>query len=135
MADRIDKLLTDYFKGKLDLNIAIRKIEINHSSEQDENVGGGRAQNKYNDPNAIAMIREDEDVELQVLITQENVISKYYDNLLPEHKRAISNHYRNNLTWQMIAFSEYVDERTARRWRDDFKFNVKKDLKTMPVLG
>ena len=46
MADKIDHLLTDYFTGKLEANIKLRKLELSHYINHDDNVGGGRMQNK-----------------------------------------------------------------------------------------
>lgn len=48
MADRIDKLLERYFTGGLDLEIKMREHELRqNNSKKDENISGGRAQNKY----------------------------------------------------------------------------------------
>ncbi|WP_238335404.1 RinA family protein [Weissella paramesenteroides] len=42
MADKIDHLLTDYFTGQLEANIKLRKLELSHHTNHDDNVGGGR---------------------------------------------------------------------------------------------
>lgn len=48
MADRIDRYLSDYYSGVIDMQIKLRKIELQTPETIDENIGGGTAQNKEN---------------------------------------------------------------------------------------
>lgn len=72
MADRLDHLLSDYFTGRLATNIRLRKMELQFNSDRtpDENIGGGRKQNDYNNPVELRMIREQRDTQLQQWILQ-----------------------------------------------------------------
>lgn len=61
MADQNDKVLTEYFTGVLQMKINMRKRELQINSEVDENVGGGRAQNKQARPLDNMLIRFERD--------------------------------------------------------------------------
>ncbi|MCT3050382.1 DUF722 domain-containing protein, partial [Leuconostoc mesenteroides] len=41
MADRIDRYLSDYYSGVIDMQIKLRKIELQTPETVDENIGGG----------------------------------------------------------------------------------------------
>lgn len=47
MADKLDKVLSDYFTGRLDMNMKMRRLELKYNLDRtpDENIGGGRKQN------------------------------------------------------------------------------------------
>lgn len=67
MADKIDELLSDYFSGKIEMQIKLRKLDLQTTLVNDENIGGGKAQNKHVRPVDDMLIREDEDTVLHEL--------------------------------------------------------------------
>lgn len=64
MADRVDKLLYDYYSGRLQCKVNDRIREIETPTNDDENIGGGRAQNKHTRPVDDMIIRKEQDVVL-----------------------------------------------------------------------
>lgn len=122
MADRIDKLLERYFTGGLDLEIKMREHELRqNNSKKDENIGGGRAQNKYSNVFENTLVRIEQDEKLNALQEQRAKIKACVDTFDREHKEVFNQRYRNRMGWEMIAQLHYVDERTPRRWRDALK--------------
>ncbi|MBM7617272.1 RinA family phage transcriptional activator [Weissella uvarum] len=122
MADRYDKLLEKYFTGGLDLEIKIREQELRHPQmEVDENIGGGRAQNKrsYNVENTMARIESDE--YLNELKRQKSKLQACVDMFDGEKKAVFYQHYRNRLNWELIGNLNNIGRRTAIRWRDELK--------------
>nr|CCC56325.1 transcriptional activator-phage associated [Weissella thailandensis fsh4-2] len=123
MADRLDDLLHDYFTGKLNVDINIRKLELQFNSNRtpDENVGGGRKQNDFNYPVENRMIREQNDEYLQAMLYQKTVIEMMLGVTIESRKRVLNARYGQGKSWIEIGLDEHVDERTVREWRDDFK--------------
>ncbi|SCC12588.1 DUF722 domain-containing protein [Weissella bombi] len=123
MADKLDKVLSDYFTGRLEMNMQMRKTELRYNADSvpDENIGGGRKQNDYNNPIESAMIREQNDVYLKDLQYQKDMIEMMLSTTVDCRKRVLVAKYGRNETWAKIALNEHVDERTVRAWRDDFK--------------
>ena len=123
MADVLDKVLGDYFTGRLDMNINMRKLELKYNADSvpDENIGGGRKQNDYNNPIESAMMREENDQYLKDLRYQKEMIEMMLSTTLDCRKRVLVAKYKYNEKWIKISQKEHVDERTVRAWRDDFK--------------
>lgn len=131
MADKLDKVLSDYFTGKLDVAIQLRQMELSYiSSVPDENIGGGRKQNDYNNAVESHMIREQNDPELKRLRYQKSVIKMMFDCLIKSHQDVLIDKYGNKKSWVTIGIDNHIDERTAREWRDDFKEGIKGYLYT-----
>ena len=132
MADRLDKLLSDYFTGRLVANIQLRRMELQFNSDctPDENVGGGRKQNDYNNPIELRMIREQNDTQLQQWLLQKHIIDTFYNITIESQQRVLEARYGNKDSWVKIANNEHVDERTCIRWRDDFKDGIAGHLGT-----
>jgi len=42
VADKIDELLSDYFSGKIEMQIKLRKLDLQTPLVHDENIGGGK---------------------------------------------------------------------------------------------
>ena len=126
MADRLDKLLSDYFTGRLATNIRLRKMELQFNSDRtpDENIGGGRKQNDYNNPVELRMIREQRDTQLQQWILQKDIIDMIYNITIESQQCVLKARYGNQLSWVKVAEEVHVDERTCIRWRDDFKSGI-----------
>ena len=123
MADKLDKVLSDYFTGRLDMNMKMRRLELKYNLDRtpDENVGGGRKQNDYNNAVEMSMIREQNDGYLKDLQYQKDMIEMMLSTTVDCRQRVLVAKYGRHETWTKIAFDEHVDERTVRAWRDDFK--------------
>ena len=123
MADKLDKVLSDYFTGRLDMNMKMRRLELKYNLDRtpDENVGGGRKQNDYNNAVESSMIREQNDGYLKDLQYQKDMIEMMLSTTVDCRKRVLDAKYGRHETWVTIALNEHVDERTVRAWRDDFK--------------
>ena len=123
MADKLDKVLSDYFTGRLDMNMKMRRLELKYNLDRtpDENVGGGRKQNDYNNAVEMSMIREQNDRYLKDLRYQKDMIELMLSTTIDCRQRVLIAKYGRHETWTKIAFDEHVDERTVRAWRDEFK--------------
>ena len=123
MADKLDKLLSDYFTGRLDMNMKMRRLELKYNLDRtpDENIGGGRKQNDYNNAVEMSMIREQNDRYLKDLRYQKDMIELMLSTTIDCRQRVLIAKYGRHETWTKIAFDEHVDERTVRAWRDEFK--------------
>lgn len=133
MADKIDALLSDYFSGKIDMQIKLRKLELKTSLVHDENIGGGKAQNKHVRPVDDMLIREDEDTvlhELYKLRDQQQMIKDVLSTFDAELVRMASLRYdrrKKKNEWKHIAVIFNADESTCRKKVRKFKneFNNK----------
>ena len=134
MADKLDKVLSDYFTGVLDTNIELRKLElkIDFDRTPDENIGGGRKQNDYNNPVESAMIREQQDEELQAWIWQKQVIEMWYNITVKPQRTILYERYGRKKSWLAISLIVHADERTCREWRDRFKDGISGWLSDTP---
>lgn len=122
MADKCDKILEKFFTGGLDLEIKMREQELRHpQTEVDENIGGGRAQNKRAYSVESTMMKIESDETLNKLNGQRALIEMILDTFLPERREVLSQHYRQRISWEMIARLHFTDKRTVMRWRDEFK--------------
>lgn len=127
MADKIDALLSDYFSGKIDMQIKLRKIELKTPLVHDENIGGGRAQNKHVRPVDDMLIREDEDTvlrELYKLKEHQQVITDILSIFDPELIRMANLRYdrrKRKYEWKHIALLFNADESTCRKKIRKFK--------------
>ena len=95
MADVLDKVLSDYFTGRLEANIELRKMEIQYNVNRtpDENIGGGRKQNDYNNPIELRMIKEQQDDQLQNWTLQKNIINMFYPTAVDYQQRVLRARY------------------------------------------
>lgn len=129
MADKIDHLLTDYFTGQLEANIKLRKLELSHYINHDDNVGGGRMQNNIVRNTETTMLKVESDRLIQDWLYASQVIELMFALELDNVQRIIKARYGQRRTWIDISMSEHVDVRTLSRWRDDFKNKLKRPLK------
>lgn len=134
MADKLDKVLSDYFTGVIDTNIKLRKLELkfNFDRTRDENIGGGRKQNDYNNPVESSMIRELQDEELQAWIWQKQVIEMWYNITVKPQRTILYERYGRKKNWLAISLIVHADERTCREWRDRFKDGISGWLSDTP---
>lgn len=131
MADKIDHLLTDYFTGQLEANIKLRKLELSHYINHDDNVGGGRMQNNIVRNTETTMLKVESDRLIQDWLYASQVIELMFALELDNVQRIIKARYGQRRTWIDISMSEHVDVRTLSRWRDDFKNKLKRPLKNV----
>lgn len=131
MADNIDHLLTDYFTGKLEANIKLRKLELSHHTDHDDNVGGGRMQNNIVRNTETTMLKVESDRLIQDWLYASQVIELMFALELDNVQRIIKARYGQRRTWIDISMSDHVDVRTLSHWRDDFKNKLKRPLKNV----
>ncbi|WP_349535174.1 DUF722 domain-containing protein [Leuconostoc citreum] len=127
MSDRIDKLLTDYYSGVVEMEIAMRKADLKFPVTRDENIGGGKPVNKQSRSLDDILIREDEDTVLNEL----TAITRRYERLktlistfTPEYNQIASLRYnrrRGKHTWVHISLLLHLDEKTCRARLSELK--------------
>ena len=134
MADRIDSILRDYFSGRLELMINEREKDLRNPHVQDEdkylpilkknkvtgktytewkkvysrsgddNVGGGRAQNKHTHPVEDTQIRIESDPVLQKLNKQKEDIEHWIATFEPDKQKVVAYYYASKtVTWTKVA--------------------------------
>lgn len=131
MADKIDKMLSDYFTGKLDIDIKLRKLELSYHSNDDENIGGGRMQNNIVRGAEITMQKLDDDYTLQRLTYIKEVMSMMFDTQTEAVQKIIKERYGRNKSWLAVSMIVHIDERSARERRNEFKALIKSPLEAV----
>ena len=126
MADKLDHLLSDYFTGKLESEMKLRKLELQYHNNHDENVGGGRMQNNLTRVAETTMIHIESDPKLQLYAYQKEIIETVLSIMPNNVIRVVKSFYGSKNSWITISMNENVDERTCVRWRDDFKNELSK---------
>ncbi|MBS0950492.1 DUF722 domain-containing protein [Weissella minor] len=121
MADKYDKMFRQFFSGGLDIEIKMREVTLRQTGKTHENIGGGRAKNKAFNQVENGLIKIESDEYLNQLKKQKKDIQGCVDLFSDEHKEVFYQYYRNKLTWQYIAQLHFINESTARRWRDELK--------------
>ena len=117
MADKIDKLLSDYYSGVIDMQIKLRKTELQTPTVTDENIGGGRAENKHTRPLDDKLIVEESDYILQSFIRDQYVLSNFLKILNDEERSMLSLKYdrRRKRSWYQVARMLSKSESQCRR--------------------
>ena len=126
MADKLDHLLSDYFTGKLAMNMKMRRLEMQYHNNHDENIGGGRMQNNLNRVAEMNMIYIDSDPKLKLYAYQKEVLETILAVMPDNVIRVVKGYYRAKKSWIAISIDEHVDERTVRSWRDKYKEELSK---------
>ncbi|MER2094142.1 MAG: DUF722 domain-containing protein [Aerococcus urinaeequi] len=123
MADRVDSILRDYFSGRLNLRIKQREETIRYdSNEVDENIGGGRAQNKHTRPVEDMRIRLDEDRYLNSLVKQKEDVESWVATFEKPKRDVVAYYYASkSVTWVKVAQQFHISESTARSYRTEIK--------------
>lgn len=118
MADKVDKLLEDYYSGVIVRDIAARKRELQDTHEIDENVGGGRAQNKQSRNLDNMLIRQESDPIIKglhndLLLVRE--AEKTWDRLIISVVRL---HYDRRVEYNMTGIAQklHISERQCYRY-------------------
>lgn len=123
MADNTDLLLTDYYSGVLDTKILLRRSELQWQPNNDDNIGGGRAQNKHSRPVDNLIARYEADYILHELVKQRDAIKRLETTFNEETKQVVQMHYdrRERLSWAIISMRMNLSERTCRSYQKAFK--------------
>lgn len=122
VADKYDKILEKYFTGGLDIEIKMREQELRHPSvEVDENVGGGRAQNKRSYSVENIMVKIESDVRLKELTELRDKLKACVNMFNEEQKEVFYLWYRNRASQILIENTKHITDRTLRRWKQDLK--------------
>ena len=126
MADKLDHLLSDYFTGKLAMNMKMRRLEMQYHNNHDENIGGGRMQNNLNRVAEMNMIYIDSDPKLKLYAYQKEVLETILAVMPDNVIRVVKAYYGDKKSCIAISIDEHVDERTVRSWRDKYKEELSK---------
>ncbi|MFS1663337.1 transcriptional regulator [Streptococcus sp. zg-JUN1979] len=112
----LDELLFDY--ASLDHKIAVRKLELSDSPNDDINVGGGRA-NRVSNPTESLVLRWDSDRRLNSLYAQKNAIESTLEVLDDDLTHIFWLRWSRGSvnTWDAIAYKMHVSAKTIYRKR------------------
>lgn len=105
MADRIDKYLSDYFSGVIEMQIRLRIRELETPTSFDENMGGGKAENKRNIQTENDIIIQESDYILQSFIRDKWFMSNFLKVLTAEERAMLELRYdrRRKRSWVQVA--------------------------------
>lgn len=124
MADKVDKLLRNYFDGTMDKQIKAREMYLKFHHEVDENIGGGRAQNKYNNAVENSMITLERDYELSELNHQKMIVELWLTGLGDNEYDVLQLHYGDKETWAKISMDLNRSMTSLQNWKREFKKSV-----------
>ena len=124
MADKVDKLLRNYFDGTLEKQIKAREMYLQFHNEIDENVGGGRAQYKFNNAVESQMITLEQDSELRELNHNKMIVEMWLNGLCKDEYDVLDMHYGMHYTWYKIALELNKSVTALQRWKREFKSSV-----------
>ena len=130
MADRIDKYFSDYYSGVIDMQIKLRKDELKLPVSIDENIGGGKAENKRNFPLENNMIIEESDYTLQSFIRDKEFMDSFLKMLIDEERALLALRYdrRRRRSWVQVAKMLNKSERQCYRDLDQIKDTYRNSL-------
>lgn len=122
MADKTDLLLTDYYSGVIDTKILLRRSELQWQPH-DDNMGGGRAQNKHTRPVDDLIAKYETDSILHELVKQRDAIKRLEITFNEETRQIVQMHYdrRERLSWVVISMRMNLSARTCRSYQKAFK--------------
>ena len=117
MADRIDKYFSDYYSGVIDMQIKLRKKELELPDSFDENIGGGKAENKRNIQTENTLIIEESDYTLQSFIRDKWVMDQFIKTLTDEERvlLALKFNRQKRRSWVQVAGILSKSESQCRR--------------------
>lgn len=124
MADKVDKLLRDYFDGTMDKQIKAREMYLKFRNDVDENVGGGRAQYKFNNAVESQMITLEQDFELRELNHNKMIVEMWLNGLGKDEYDILDMHYGMRYTWYKISLELNKSVTALQRWKREFKSSV-----------
>ncbi|MDG9734439.1 DUF722 domain-containing protein [Leuconostoc pseudomesenteroides] len=105
MADRIAKYLSDYFSSVIEMQIRLRIRELETPTSFDENIGGGKAENKRNIQTENDIIIQESDYILQSFIRDRWFMSNFLKVLTSEEIAMLELRYdrRRKRSWLQVA--------------------------------
>ncbi|CAH1857599.1 DUF722 domain-containing protein [Convivina intestini] len=117
MADKIDKLFSDYFSGVINMRIQVRRLELGLPKQTDENIGGGRALNVNRNPVDSKLIAEESDRELKYLFTEIRMIEEFLKTITNDMIKLLKWRYdtRDRHTWQLISYKMHKSKSQCQR--------------------
>lgn len=124
LADKVDKLLRDYFDGTMDKQIKAREMYLQFHNDIDENVGGGRAKYKYSNAVESQMITLEQDYELRELNHNKMIVEFWLCDIHDELYNMLRYHYGVKMTWTEISMKLRYSETTLHIWKNEFKRSV-----------
>ena len=124
MADKTDRLLRKFFKGELELDIESRKRLLAVCHDVDENIGGGRAQYKYNNAVESMLITQELDPELRVMEHQLEICIMWTQGMDETRYETLKSIYVKEKTWTKAALDYKVSISTIRDWRNELKKSI-----------
>lgn len=124
LADKVDKLLRDYFDGTMDKQIKAREMYLQLHNDIDENVGGGRAQYKYGNAVEGQMITLEQDYELRELNHNKMIVEMWLNGLGQDEYDILDMHYGMRYKWYKIALKLNKSVTALQRWKREFKISV-----------
>ena len=124
LADKVDRLLRDYFDGTMDKQIKAREMYLKFRNDIDENVGGGRAQYKFNNAVESQMITLEQDFELRELNHNKMIVEMWLNGLGKDEYDILDMHYGMRYTWYKIALELNKSVTALQRWKREFKSSV-----------
>ncbi|MBZ5998523.1 DUF722 domain-containing protein [Leuconostoc gasicomitatum] len=135
MADRIDRYFSDYFSGVIDMQIMLRKSELQIPEVVDENIGGGRALNKHTRPLDDMLIVEESDYILQSFIRDKWLMSNFLKILTDEECSMLALRFdrRRKRSWYQVARMLSKSESQCHRDMGLIKQQYNKSLFAEPV--
>jgi len=130
LADRIDKYLSDYFSGVIEMQIRLRIRELETPTSFDENIGGGKAENKRNIQTENDIIIQESDYILQSFIRDKWFMSNFLTVLTADERAMLELRYdrRRKRSWLQVASilskSESQCYRDMQRIKQIYKTSV-----------
>jgi hypothetical protein len=118
VADKLDKLFTEYFSGDIEKQISWRRFELRFDKPKiDENVGGGRKQNEINRSLDNQLIQEESDHEIIELTKRYESVKQFMMTLDPQLVTMLDYHYdtRKSYVWEKVAQMMYKSKSQCLR--------------------
>lgn len=127
MADKIDKLFTEYFSGDIEKQLAWRHFELRFDNPKvDENIGGGKKQNEINRTVDNQLIKEESDYEIVSLTKRYESVKQFMMTLDPQLVTMLDYHYdnRKSYVWEKVAQLMYKSKsqciRDLQKVKEDY---------------
>lgn len=124
MADKTDRLLRKFFKGELELDIESRKRLLAVRHDVDENIGGGRAQYKYNNAVESMLITQEMDPELRVMEHQLDICQMWTNGMEELRYNVLKAIYTKEKTWMQASNDYSISKTSISEWRNELKKSV-----------
>ncbi|WP_349582757.1 DUF722 domain-containing protein [Leuconostoc citreum] len=130
MADRVDNYFSDYYSGVIDMQINLRKKELELPTSFDENIGGGKAENKRNIQTENTLIIEEHDYTLQSFIRDKLVMDQFIKVLTDEERAllALKFNRQKRRSWLQVAGILSKSESQCRRDLVSIKNRYRKSI-------